>query len=178
MRHIIPVVLLSLAVVPLAAQKDDIIPLDKVVRSQRGSVAQKIANTDITIEYGRPVARGRALFGALVPYGRIWHPGADQGSTFAVTREVQVNGQPLAAVAVALGREDLVVARRLEHGLVAGQDPVASVRLGPCDRRLLAQRAVGPDRIGGVLVGVVVEVDHRAAAGLCHRCSPLEGVPY
>ena len=97
MRHIIAVVLLSLAVVPLAAQKDDVIPLDKVVRSQRGSVAQKIANTDVTIEYGRPVARGRALFGALVPYGRIWHPGADQGTTFAVTRDVQVNGQPLAA---------------------------------------------------------------------------------
>ena len=97
MRHIIPVVLLSLAVVPLAAQQDDIIPLDKVVRSQRGSVSQKIANTDITITYGRPVARGRALFGALVPYGRIWHPGADQGTVLETTRAIEVNGKPLPA---------------------------------------------------------------------------------
>ena len=84
-----------LLTVSVAAQ--DIIPLERVVRSQRGTVSQKIANTDLTIEYGRPVARGRELFGALVPYGRIWHPGADKGTTFAATREIQVNGQPLPA---------------------------------------------------------------------------------
>src|SRR5687768_8184835 len=78
----------------LSAQQD-IIPLDRVIKSQRGTVSQKIANTDITITYGRPVARGRTLFGSLVPYGRMWHPGADAASTFAVTRDIQVNGQAL-----------------------------------------------------------------------------------
>ena len=87
--------LLSTAIV--SAQQADIIPLERVIKSQRGTVSQKIANTDLTIEYGRPVARGRTLFGALVPYGRIWHPGADQGTTFTVTRDIQVNGQALAA---------------------------------------------------------------------------------
>ena len=38
--------------------------------SQHGSVSQQIANTTITIEYNRPVARGRTLFGSLVPYAR------------------------------------------------------------------------------------------------------------
>jgi hypothetical protein len=81
----------------VSAQRDDIIPLEKVVRSQRGTVSQKIANTEITIEYGRPVARGRALFGALVPYGRVWHPGADQGTTLQTTRAIELNGKPLPA---------------------------------------------------------------------------------
>jgi len=81
----------------LSAQRDEIIPLDRVVKSQRGSVSQKIANTDITITYGRPVARGRTLFGALVPYGRIWHPGADQGTVLETTRAIEVNGKPLPA---------------------------------------------------------------------------------
>ena len=97
MRTILAAALLSFAVAPLAAQKDEIIPLDKVVRSQRGSVSQKIANTDITVTYGRPVARGRTLFGALVPYGRIWHPGADQGTVLETTRAIEVNGKPLPA---------------------------------------------------------------------------------
>jgi Protein of unknown function (DUF2911) len=35
--------------------------------SQRGSVTQMVAFTEISVAYGRPVARGRALFGALVP---------------------------------------------------------------------------------------------------------------
>ena len=78
-----------------SAQQGDIIPLERVVKSQRGSVSQKIANTDITIVYGRPVARGRTLFGSLVPYGRVWHPGADAGSTLETTRDIQVNGHPL-----------------------------------------------------------------------------------
>ena len=78
----------------LAAQQD-IIPLERVIKSQRGTVGQKIANTDITITYGRPVARGRTLFGTLVPYGRMWHPGADAGTAIDVTRDVQVNGQAL-----------------------------------------------------------------------------------
>ena len=45
--------------------------------SQRGTVTQNVAFTEISVAYGRPVARGRALFGALVPWDKIWHPGAD-----------------------------------------------------------------------------------------------------
>jgi hypothetical protein len=97
MRAIAFLVLTVLLGATALAQRDEVIPLDKVVRSQRGAVSQKIANTDITITYGRPVARGRALFGALVPYGRIWHPGADQGTALETTRAIEVNGKPLPA---------------------------------------------------------------------------------
>jgi hypothetical protein len=98
MRTHILIVSLLLSASPVFAQRDaEIIPLDRVVKSQRGTVSQTIANTEITITYGRPVARGRTLYGALVPYGRIWHPGADQATTLAVTRDIEVNGQPLPA---------------------------------------------------------------------------------
>jgi hypothetical protein len=73
--------------------------------SQHGSVSQQIANTTVTIEYNRPVARGRALFGALVPFGRIWHPGADEASYITLSTDVQVNGQPLAAGTYSLWTE-------------------------------------------------------------------------
>ena len=79
----------------LAAQRDDIIPLDRVVKSQRGTVTQKIANTDISIDYGRPVARGREIYGSLVPYGRIWHPGANDATSMTVSRDIEVNGKKL-----------------------------------------------------------------------------------
>ena len=64
--------------------------------SQHGSVGQQIANTTITIEYNRPVARGRAIFGSLVPYGRVWCPGADNCTTIQVSTDVKINGQSLA----------------------------------------------------------------------------------
>ena len=75
----------------LAAQRDDIIPLDRVIKSQRGTVTQRIANTD----YGRPVARGREKNGRLVPYGRIGHPGANDATSMTVSRDIEVNGKPL-----------------------------------------------------------------------------------
>ena len=79
----------------LAAQRDEIIPLDRVVKSQRGTVTQKIANTDISIDYGRPVARGRDIYGSLVPFGRIWHPGANDATAMRVSRDIEINGKAL-----------------------------------------------------------------------------------
>lgn len=80
-----------------APASDEIIPLDDVRKSQAAAVSQRIANTEITITYSRPVARGRELFGALVPYGQVWNPGADQATAMAVTRDIEVNDRPLAA---------------------------------------------------------------------------------
>lgn len=63
--------------------------------SQRGSVTQNVAFTTIAISYGRPVARGRALFGALVPWDSIWHPGADSATRVTFSRDVLVEGKQL-----------------------------------------------------------------------------------
>src|SRR2546423_9070476 len=65
--------------------------------SQRGSVTQIVAFTNISITYGRPVARGRALFGSLVPWDSVWHPGADSATRIVFSRDVIVEGKPLRA---------------------------------------------------------------------------------
>ena len=63
--------------------------------SQHGSVTQQVAGTSITVDYNRPVARGRRLFGSLVPYGKVWCPGADNCTTIQLSNDVKINGQPL-----------------------------------------------------------------------------------
>ena len=65
--------------------------------SQHGTVSQKIGFTDITIEYSRPVARGRRLFGGIVKWRQLWHPGADSATTITFSKPVQIEGHPLAA---------------------------------------------------------------------------------
>jgi hypothetical protein len=79
------------------AAPSEIIPIEKVSKSQAAAVSQRIANTEITITYSRPVARGRELFGQLVPFDQVWNPGADQATAIALSREVQMNGRPLPA---------------------------------------------------------------------------------
>jgi hypothetical protein len=66
-------------------------------RSQLGTVSQLVNGTRIEIVYRRPVARGRPLFGALVPYGRIWTPSADSAARITVSGPVEINGSALAA---------------------------------------------------------------------------------
>ena len=68
-----------------------------VRKSQHGSVTQRVANTDVTIVYNRPLARGRELFGPTVPYGKEWDPGADDATTIAFSTDVSFGGVRLPA---------------------------------------------------------------------------------
>jgi hypothetical protein len=64
--------------------------------SEHGLVAQTIANTTITIEYYRPVARGRdSLFGRVVHWGDTWTPGANWATTLETDQDIRLNGKPL-----------------------------------------------------------------------------------
>ena len=65
--------------------------------SPRGSVSQTVAFTDVSVTYGRPAARGRVLFGSLVPWDNVWHPGADSATRITFSRDVLVEGRPLRA---------------------------------------------------------------------------------
>ena len=65
--------------------------------SQRSTLSQSVALTDITISYGRPLARGRELFGRLVPWDSIWHPGADSATRIAFTHDVRLEGHDVKA---------------------------------------------------------------------------------
>ena len=66
-------------------------------RSQHGSITQRVGSTDISISYNRPVARGRELFGTLVRWGRMWHPGADSATTISFSKDVTIDGHALKA---------------------------------------------------------------------------------
>lgn len=69
----------------------------QVRASEPGSVSQTVDGTVITLEYSRPVARGRdSLFGGVVAWGRMWTPGANWATTLEVSRAVRINGSALA----------------------------------------------------------------------------------
>lgn len=70
----------------------------QVIRpSQAAAVMQWVGAAKIDISYHRPVARGRELFGALVPYGKVWSPSADTAAIFTTGRPLTVNGSALGA---------------------------------------------------------------------------------
>lgn len=68
-----------------------------IPKSQLASVTQQIAGAKVELLYRRPVARGRAIFGSLVPWGRIWTPSADSAARITISAPITVNGAALAA---------------------------------------------------------------------------------
>lgn len=63
--------------------------------SQLAVNKQRIALTDITINYHRPLVNGRKIWGGLVPLGEVWRAGANENTTIEFSDPVSVEGQAL-----------------------------------------------------------------------------------
>src|SRR5271156_894034 len=66
------------------------------------TLKQRIGITDVEITYSRPGVKGRHVFGALVPYGKLWRAGANQATKISFSTPVKLNGTDIAAGAYAL----------------------------------------------------------------------------
>lgn len=64
--------------------------------SPKASVMQAVGITDVTINYNRPGVKGRAIWGALVPWDKVWRTGANEATTIEFSDDVWINGQKLA----------------------------------------------------------------------------------
>ncbi|HSG46767.1 MAG TPA: DUF2911 domain-containing protein, partial [Longimicrobiales bacterium] len=65
----------------------------QVVASERATLSQSVAGTQIVLDYSRPSARGREpLFGGVVKWGEVWTPGADMNTKLSVSKDVTLNG--------------------------------------------------------------------------------------
>lgn len=85
--------LLLLCAVLVAAPAEG---LAQVRASERGGVFQEVNGTRITVEFGRPETRGRAdIYGGLIPWGKVWTPGANWATTLEVDHDVTVGGLAL-----------------------------------------------------------------------------------
>jgi hypothetical protein len=61
--------------------------------SEQASVQQVINGTRITLEFYRPVARGRdSLFGKVVRWNETWTPGANWATTIEADKDFRLNG--------------------------------------------------------------------------------------
>lgn len=89
--------LLMFAALPAVAQQLEI------PRPSLGArVAQTVGLTEIAVDYSSPAARGRVIFGDVVPFGQVWRTGANAATRITFSKEVQIGGKPVAAGTYAL----------------------------------------------------------------------------
>lgn len=63
--------------------------------SPHALVEQTVGLTDIKIEYSRPSAKGRSVYGELVPFGRMWRTGANANTIITFSQDVVISGKTL-----------------------------------------------------------------------------------
>jgi hypothetical protein len=63
--------------------------------SPHSTLSQVVGLTDVTVDYSRPSAKGRAIFGDLVPFGKLWRTGANANTTVTFSEDVVINGNTL-----------------------------------------------------------------------------------
>jgi Protein of unknown function (DUF2911) len=51
----------------------------------------------ITIDYSSPRAKGRKIYGGIVPFGQVWRTGANESTTFVTTADLNVGGTTVPA---------------------------------------------------------------------------------
>jgi tetratricopeptide (TPR) repeat protein len=69
--------------------------LDLPLASQAAEISQRVGITDITINYHRPLAKERKVWGGLVPYGKVWRAGANLNTTITFSDAVTIDSKPL-----------------------------------------------------------------------------------
>ncbi|KFF04698.1 DUF2911 domain-containing protein [Flavobacterium reichenbachii] len=63
--------------------------------SPKAYIKQTVGLTDVEVTYSRPGARGRAVFGNLVPFGKLWRTGANENTIINFSDDVIIDGKTL-----------------------------------------------------------------------------------
>ena len=65
--------------------------------SVRDTLRTQIGNAMFTVEYSRPLLRGRSLLGDVIPYDRVWRTGANAATQFTTSTPIKLAGMPVPA---------------------------------------------------------------------------------
>ena len=86
--------------------------------SVRDTMQAQVGNAMFTVDYGRPLMRGRKLLGDVLPYDRVWRTGANAATQFTTSALIKLAGMQVPAGTYTLwtiphtGGIDLVVNRQ------------------------------------------------------------------
>ena len=94
-KSILIVTTIILGALPLMAQQKRVSPHE--------TISSVIDGNRVTITYGRPYTKDpktgepRKIWGALVPYGKVWRTGADEATLLITQKSIMIGETPIPA---------------------------------------------------------------------------------
>ena len=89
----------SLAILAAPVAGQSLLPPPNPVppTNPQASILQFVGTTEVEVAYSRPGRKGRQVFGALVPWDKVWRTGADNATKIRFSTPVTIEGAPVAA---------------------------------------------------------------------------------
>lgn len=63
--------------------------------SPKDTVKFELNDLRLKVFYNRPFRKEREIFGALVPFNKVWRTGANEATTFETNKTLEINGMSL-----------------------------------------------------------------------------------
>ena len=104
------------------------------------TIKQDFALSSIEVNYSRPLAKGRKIFGDLVPFGTMWRTGANGATKVTFGEDVKVGGVAVKAGSYALysipnaGEWEIILNKGVNNGGLNGykkEEDVARFKVKP-----------------------------------------------
>jgi Protein of unknown function (DUF2911) len=114
------------AIIALFAMSSFAQELKVPILSPASEVTQEVGLTQVKLSYARPSAKGRKVFGDLVPFGEVWRTGANASTKLTFTEDVKIGGNLLKAGTYALytipGEKEwtVIIHTNTRHRSIAG----------------------------------------------------------
>lgn len=93
MRRALLALTLALLAPSLLAQEGT--PAPRVAISPRAAEEIAVGPGKMKVEYARPFAKGRKIFGGIVPWGKVWRTGANEATTLTTDVDITLGNVPL-----------------------------------------------------------------------------------
>lgn len=88
-------ILLGFAIIGFASVY--LLTLNTKKHSPEETIIHTAKEATFTVFYNRPFKKNREVFGALVPFGKVWRTGANEPTTFTTNKDVEIDGTLLKA---------------------------------------------------------------------------------
>ena len=62
-------------------------------------LSQQVGLTEIGVEYNCPAAKGREIWGDVVPFGKVWLTGSHAATKIRFSKDVKIGGRPIPEIA-------------------------------------------------------------------------------
>lgn len=129
--------------------------------SPEASFTQQLVNGEITVTYSRPLARGRKIFGGLVPFDSLWRTGASGATTIHLSEDMIMGNNILKAGKYAL----FTIPAEKEWTIIINADTTLHGAFGYDSKKDIQRFKVQPEKLDNFQEAFTIDLNEITKTG-------------